>query len=266
MRPRLPVVVALFRHALQAVGHDHGLADAADDAEHEHFLGMDFQHLAPDAPALLRAARMAPGFVQRVKPARPVHVRRLARHASGLVVLAPFRPLQLLLAGGGEFGRGHRRRGEAVFPAGPDGHQRLSGEDAVAQQFPLERLGVELDPELQPAVMDQMQDVGLFGALAGGLDYEFRRAPVGQQAEPVFAPCKPGLVEQGIGGIGVEAGPALPQRLVIERACRQQAVVSGEREAEIDDLVDLLAVEAEARAPGAPGGPGTAPARRDRSH
>ena len=252
MRPRLPIVIPLLRHTPEALGHDHGLADAADDAEHEHLLGMDFQHLAPDTPALLAVVRMAPGVVQRVKPAGAIHVRRLSGSPAGLVILAPFRPLQLLLAGGGELGRAHRRRGKAVFPAGPDRHQRLPGKDAVAQQFALQRLGVELDPELQPAVVDQVQDVGLFGALAGGLDDEFRRAPVGKQAEPVIAPAQARLVEEGIGRLGIVGRPALPQRLVVKRASRQQAVVAGKREAEIDHFVDLFPVEAERQRPAHP--------------
>ena len=202
---------------------------------------------------------MAPGLVQRIEPPRRFHIGRLACCAPGLVILAPFRPLQLLLAGGGEFGRAHIGRREPVFPARPDRHERLAGEDAVAQQLALERLGVQRYPQLQPAVADEFEYIRLFRALAGGLDDQLRRTAVGQQAQPVIAPSEPCLVQQGIGRIGIVGRPALPDLFVVERASRKQAVVAGEREPEIDDLVDFLPVEAERQRPAHPAVPEQGP-------
>src|SRR3546814_4262581 len=104
-------------------------------------------------------------------------------------------------------------RRDAVLGAEGDRHDRLAGEDAVAQYLALQRLGEELHADLPPGVADQLQHVDFLVVLAGGLDDDLQRAAVGQQAIAVaVALGQADLVEQRVGFRGVEGGISLAVR------------------------------------------------------
>ena len=116
-------------------------------------------------------------------------IRRLPGGAFGLVVLSPLRPIELLLRGRRQLRRGRVGRRHAVFQARPHAHHREAGEDAVAKDFSLRRLGVKLDSDIQPAVGDELENVSLLGALAGGFDDDYPDC----SRPPLLADQRPGL-------------------------------------------------------------------------
>src|SRR3546814_8156401 len=70
-------------------------------------------------------------------------------------VLAPHRPLQAHLVDRHELLRAAEGRRDAVLGAEGDRHDRLAGEDAVAQHLALQRLGEELHADLPPGVRSE---------------------------------------------------------------------------------------------------------------
>ena len=112
---------------------------------------------------------------------------------------------------------------------------------------------MEFDADLGPAVADQLQHVGFFGALSGGFDDDLQAAPVRQQTDAaVVAFAQADLVEQGIGLIQVELGPGAAVLLTIKRTARQDGVVSLYGQAEEDHLIDLVPVDREGQCPAEP--------------
>ena len=68
---------------------------------------------------------------------------------------------------------------------------------------------MDLDADLAPGLLDQLEDVGLLGLLAGGLDDQLHRPAVGQQPRAVRrALGQADLVEQRVGLVEVEASPS----------------------------------------------------------
>src|SRR6185295_5960694 len=96
-RARIPVVDALLGNVPEGVAHHHRLRHACDHADHELLLGMDLQHAVPDLRALVARRGIAPLAVPLHQLGRLVDVRRLARLAAGLEILAELGPLQLIL-------------------------------------------------------------------------------------------------------------------------------------------------------------------------
>src|SRR5207237_7920740 len=124
----------------------------------------------------------------------------------------------LQLAGRRELvGRSVRRR-QAVLQAAPYRHHRLAGEDAVPEGLALRGLAEELDADLAPGLADQLEHIGLLARLAGGLDDELERPPVGQLAHAVGATLEAELVEQPIGLPAVVFGPVAAVFRAVERA------------------------------------------------
>src|SRR5687768_2383778 len=136
---------------------------------------MQLEHGVPGALAFAARAAAQPHAVETGELLRLRNVGRLARFAAGLVVLAEFRPLQLRLAGRGKLVGARVRRGEAVLDAAPYRHHRFAGEDAHAEGLALRGLAEELDADLAPGLADELQDVGVLGALPCGLDDELER-------------------------------------------------------------------------------------------
>ena len=100
----------------------------------------------------------ARGTVRRVDPAAVQfeqflgggQIRLLADLPLGLLVLAPFRPLQLLLAGRREFVGDGIGGGHAVLMAGPNRDQGLARKYPIAKHLALGRPREEFDPDLVP--------------------------------------------------------------------------------------------------------------------
>src|ERR1700749_4144734 len=95
---------------------------------------------------------------------------RPAPNAMGFVILAPFRPFEIVLVDGRQLRRAEGGRGQAVLQPGPDRHDAVAAGDAVAEHVADEGLGEELEADLAPAVADQLQHVGFLRHLAGGVD------------------------------------------------------------------------------------------------
>src|SRR5205085_10360024 len=160
-----------------------------------------------DRGSLLARRRRGPAPVEIGELLYFGHVGRLAQLAAGLVVLAEFGPLQLQLAGRRELvGRGIGGR-QTVLESPPDRHHGLAGEDAIPERLALRGLAVELDADLAPGFPDQLEDIGLLGRLAGGLDDDLERPAVGQLADAVAAALQADLVEELVGALSVVARP-----------------------------------------------------------
>ena len=145
----------------------------------------------------------------------------------------------------------HVRARESVGEAGPDGHDRLPGEDASAEHLALGGLGIQLDPRLEPTVVDQFKDVGFLGTFPGRIDDDVERAAVGQQADAVAGAFgQAHVVEQGVGALHVELAPCRLVLRPIKRTFGQDRVGALAGEAEIDDLVYFVAVDRQGK--GAP--------------
>ena len=187
---------------------------------------MDFQHFPPGVGAGIAFGGVEPFGVELGQLLGGGQIRRLAGLAAGLVVLSPLGPLQALLRRRRQFRRAHVGQRQAVLETRPDRHQGLAREDTVAEDLALGRFGKELDADLGPAVVDQFQDVGLFGVLAGGLDNDVHWPAVGQQADVlVVALIETQFVEQLVGGVGVVFGPLEAVIFIEQRAVGQGRVV-----------------------------------------
>ena len=103
---------------------------------------------------------------------------------------------------------------------------------------------MDLDADRDEILLDQVEDVGLLGRGAGGLDGEFQASPVREMADALaVALGKADLVEQAVGLGEVRRHVELRQGLVIERAFRQRSVAALLGEAEEDDAVDVAPVD-----------------------
>ena len=97
------------------------------------------------------------------------------------MVLSPDRPLELVLAHGNEFVWRCISSGKAVIVTVPDRHHRLAGINPLTENFPLRGFGVNLDADLQPGVMYQLEEIALFGAFPGGLYDDLQCPAIGHQ-------------------------------------------------------------------------------------
>ena len=188
-----------------------------------------------------------PRVVQREELGRLGKRGRLAALALALDVIAPLRPLQLLLLDRRELLGAHVRRRNAVVEPRPDRHHRLPREHALAEHLALRRPRVERDADLAPAVADQLEHVGLLGALACRVDDDLQRlAARASSASPVASRAvRPISSSSAFAAFNVELRPRIAVRLVEQRALRQHRVVRRLHEPEIDDLVDLVPVDPE---------------------
>lgn len=99
----------------------------------------------------------------------------------------------------------------------------------ASEDVALARTWIDLDADIDQILLEQVEDIGLFGVLAGGLDGEFEPAPVRQQADAIIAFGQADLVEQAVGQRRVVLGPELRERRIVERlfqqggACRSRA-------------------------------------------
>ena len=185
-----------------------------------------------------------PGRHQAEKLLGRRHVRGFPRLAVAFHEFAPLRPLQLVLAGGDEFIGRHIRRRDAVGQARPDGHLGIAGKHPVAEDIALRRPGQHLDPDFQPRVVDQFQDIGDFRFFARRIDSNDRRTAIGQQADAVAVfLVQPHLIEQPVGPCQVEAGPPRPVFGPEQGAFLDDRVIAAPGQPEISDLVDFVAVD-----------------------
>ena len=142
-----------------------GCGTPATSADREHLVGVD---LRASRCQILRAL-----VVRRRRRARRVELHA-ARSPSGMSGASPALPLvstywphfghcSCCWRGRRELAGAHVGGGEAVLDALADRHHRLAGEDAVAEDVELRRLGEELDADLAPGIADQLEHVGLLG-------------------------------------------------------------------------------------------------------
>src|SRR6185436_52689 len=165
-RPRLPVVEPLLGDVAQLDAGDDRLRNPAHYSDGELLLGVDREHALPDSPALLLIECRAPLLIEFQQLDRFRNVGLDADRTAGLEELPELRPLQVLLARRCKHVRAHVGGRNAVLETGPDRHHRLAGENPVAERLALRRLAEELDADLAPRLADELEDVGLLGALA----------------------------------------------------------------------------------------------------
>ncbi len=91
---------------------------------------------------------------------------------------------------------------------------------------------------------DEFEHVGFLGAFAGALDRDLGAAAIGQHADAVLvAGGKARLVQQFVGQVDVILAPGIAVLVLVQRALRHDGIRRRRGEAEIDDLVDLVAVD-----------------------
>ena len=107
-----------------------------------------------------------------------------------------------------------------LSPPYEDRHQRLAGEDPVAQHLAVGRLGVDGEAELAAtgrAISSSTSVCSLSSPVVSTISSSGR--PSGSSRVPLpIAPVEAELVEQPVGGLGVVGRAALAELLAVERA------------------------------------------------
>ena len=180
--------------------HDDRLERAAHDADREDLLGVDVEHLRPDARPLVGVPRHQPPLVELDQAPRGGEGRGLAVAALALEVGPPLGPLELLLAHRREPVRAHvgRRQPEAEVSV-VGAHHGLAREDAAPEHLQLARADQELDPQLRPGVLHELQHVRVLRLLAGRLHDEIEPLPVRAEPEAAAVPRSSGPSRRGAG-------------------------------------------------------------------
>src|SRR5277367_1402542 len=111
----VPVIDPLLGNAVQIVADNDRLQYPTDGPDRKHLVGPDLQDVVPDLGLSWPRCRAEPVFVKLPQPNRRGQIGGFTARPFGLVVLAPFRPFELLLAGWREFPRRGRRVGKTVF-------------------------------------------------------------------------------------------------------------------------------------------------------
>ena len=102
---------------------------------------------------------------------------------------------------------------------------------------------MNLDAHLEPVIMNEFKEVGLFGAFPCRMHHDLHWPAIRQQSQVlVIALAKADLVKQGIGGIEVKLDPGVCILLAKQRTLRQDSVCTGMDQAEVNHLVNLITV------------------------
>src|SRR5206468_6099970 len=116
---------------------------------------------------------------------------------------------------------------------------------AAAEDLELARADDQLDPDLGPRVLHELEDVRLLRRLPGRLDDDVE--PLAVRTAPVALRVAGGeahLVEESVGLLGVVAG-VRHAWVLLGRGAPEDRVLTDDPHAEEEDLVDLVAVDGE---------------------